>query len=131
VSPRAPLITVVSTNVIDGEQVLARVVVVEPGKEPRVLRTLFDDITHSQVILAAIKGLVRCSLSKSRPMRIVIPDRTVLELLQGELLAKSCQIRAQVDHIRHLVHVQKAPVTFERGTVRSTLGARADLIDIW
>jgi hypothetical protein len=130
-SPRAPLIAVVSTNVIDEGQVLARIVVVEPGKEPRVLRKLFDDTTHCQVVLAAVGALVSHSLSMSRPMRIIVPDQTAERLLQGSWHTKSRQVRAQVAHIRHLVCVQRAPVTFERGTVRSTLGARADLIDIW
>lgn len=131
-SPRAPVIAVVSTKRLDEDDVRARVVIVRAGKEPQVLNPHWSDMTHAQVVLAVAESLVRTSLKRNLPLRIVLPDATAVQLLQYGGATTGRQVGQQVARIRQLVRDQGALVTFERGTVRSMLGeTAAEDLDIW
>jgi hypothetical protein len=130
-SPRAPLIAVVSTRRLDEDDVRARVVIVRAGKEPQVLSPHYSDMTHAQVVLAAAESLVRTSLKGNLPLRIILPDDTAVRLLQYGGATKGRQVGQQVARIRQLVRDQDALVTFERGTLYSVVGDAAEDIDVW
>lgn len=125
------MLAVVATYSIDPELVIDRVDRVIPGREPRVLGSMFEQSTHARAVVRAANALTDYCLKQRSPMRVVLPDRTAVDLLRGDGLTKEGRLGQMITSIRHKVEVQGALVIFEYGTLRTTLGEAAEHIDLW
>ena len=129
--PSQPVLLLVATKTIDQDQCLARIIIKKPGKKARELPGLISTETHAQSVIRAASAMVSLCLQRLEPMRLILPDRTVVELIQGSTVAKGRRLGQKVADIRHKIHTQGAPITIEYGTLWSTLGMSPDDLDLW
>ncbi|MCC6648376.1 MAG: hypothetical protein IT374_22750 [Polyangiaceae bacterium] len=79
-----PLTMVIATRRLDDDsQVYARVVLMPAFGRARVLNTVFEATTHAKVVLRAVASVVRYSGLNQSPLRVVVPDRVIVALLNG------------------------------------------------
>lgn len=120
---------IVETHRFDEDQVIARLVLAHPGREPRLLSSSFADTTHARAVARATRAMVRFCVSNRRAMQFILPDRVVVDLLHGIRTGESQRLGDTIAQIRHMVDVEGAQVSFSYGTLRSVIGEAADQIE--
>ncbi len=125
------LTVVISTRRLDDDsQVYAKVVVVPAINQARVLDSHFADSTHARVLIRAVRALVQFSGQSRYRLRVVIPDRVVVGLLNGDPGGAN-GIGRRVVAIHQKGKDVSADCTYEYGTVATMLGQAADQLDVW